>query len=98
MNAVRTVERGYFASTGRRSKRVTRVHVIRETGTRSLAPGSQTLCGTSATRHQNSEPVVRNVPHPLPEGLAWCPACIGHLAERLGRLGEVARVLGVEAE
>ena len=97
MTPVRTVERGYYSGSSRRAGQVRRVHVIRETPTRSLPPGSGTFCGQGTGRHRNSMPVVREVPHPLPEGLRWCPACLGHLAEQLGRLGEVARLLGAEA-
>lgn len=90
---VRTVERGYYASQPQRSARVTRVHVIREDGPH---PGKQAMCGQHAYDVRNSEAIVRDVPHALPDGLSWCPKCVGHLAEKLGRLGEVARLLGAE--
>lgn len=94
MTAIRTCQRSYADST-RRSARVTRVHVVRETATRSLAAGEQTLCGQHAYPVTNSEGIVRDAPHALPDGLSWCPKCVGHLAERLGRLDEVARLIGV---
>ena len=101
----RAVYRGYWQG-GRRSARVTRLHVIRETpvrGHRSAyrpfhEPATlQTWCGQSAQQHTNSEPVVFDpMPAEPPEGLRWCPACIGHLAEQLGVLGEVAARLAAD--
>jgi hypothetical protein len=94
---VRTLERGYAASTGNRAGQVRRVHVIREEGPRGWEGSTRrTWCGGIAGNHRDSVPVIRDAPHELPEGLAWCPKCIGHLAEQLGRLGEVARLLGAE--
>jgi hypothetical protein len=90
---IRTVQRGYATST-KRSSRVTRVHVVREDGKHA---GRQTMCGQHAYDVTNSEAIIRNTPHPLPGGLTWCPKCIGHAAEHLGRLDEVARLLGVDA-
>jgi hypothetical protein len=56
--------------------------------------GDQTWCGQLATPHKNSEPVILDpMPAVPPEGLAWCPQCIGHLAEEMGRLSEVAGML-----
>lgn len=97
MTDVRTLERGYHAATGRRARQVQRVHVIREHGPKGREGGRQALCGAHARGVTNSPPIIREAPHPLPEGLRWCPACIGHLAEQSGRLGEVARLLGAEA-
>lgn len=97
MTPVRTLERGYHAATGRRARQVQRVHIIREEGPKDCKPGSRALCGSHAWGVTHSPPVVREAPHPLPDGLRWCPACIGHLAEQLGMLGEVARLLGAEA-
>ena len=99
MTAVRTIIRGYKASTGRRAGQVRRVHVIREEGPRgwdNSERGNQTMCGQHAWNVTDSPALIRDIPHPLPEGLSWCPACIGHLAEQLGLLGEVARMLGAE--
>jgi hypothetical protein len=84
----RAVYRGYWQG-GRRSARVTRLHVIRED-----SPGRvrvQTWCGQGAGTHRNSEPVIFDpMPAAPPEGLKWCPQCIGHLAEQCGVLGDVA--------
>jgi hypothetical protein len=96
MTAVRTLERGYHAATGRRPRQIQRVHIIREDGPKERG-GSQAWCGAHARGVTNSPPIVREAPHALPAGLRWCPACIGHLAEQMGRLGEVARLLGAEA-
>jgi hypothetical protein len=90
----RAVYRGYWQG-GKRSARVTRLHIVREDKERrSWVPewsGAQTLCGQSATQHRHSDPVIIDpMPAEPPEGLSWCPMCIGHLAEQLGVLGEVA--------
>ena len=89
MNAVlpRAIYRGYYAG-GKRSDRVSRLHVIRETGPHA---GVQTLCGQAAYRCQHSDPVIISpLPARPPEGLRWCPKCIGHLAEVLGLLDDIA--------
>jgi hypothetical protein len=98
----RAVYRGYWQG-GKRSARVTRLHVIRDTpvaGHRSdfrpfrQPPALQTWCGQGAGLHQHSEPVIVDpMPDAPPEGLAWCPQCIGHLAERYGLLGEMGASL-----
>ena len=98
MTAVRTVERGYAASTGRRAGQVRRVHVIREKGPGNWEPGSQALCGSHAWNVTDSPAIIRDAPHELPEGLTWCPKCVGHLAELLGRTHAVARLLGLESQ
>jgi len=95
----RAVYRGYWQG-GKRSARVTRLHIIRETPVAAHRsayrpfherPAEQTWCGQFATAHKNSEPVVFDpMPAAPPEGLSWCPQCIGHLAEHLGVLGDVA--------
>ncbi len=98
----RAVYRGYWQG-GKRSARVTRLHIIRDVPVAAhrttyqpfhQPPGEQTWCGQFATPHKNSEPVVFDpMPAVPPDGLAWCPQCIGHLAERYGLLGEVASML-----
>lgn len=102
----RAVYRGYWHG-GKRSARVTRLHIIRETPVRThrsdyrpfhKPPSEQTWCGQFATPHTNSEPVIFDpMPAEPPEGLSWCPQCIGHLAEELGMLGGVARQLAASA-
>ena len=98
----RAVYRGYFQG-GKRSARVTRLHVIRETPVRGHRSAyrpfhepspAQTWCGQSATQHTNSEPVILDpMPSSPPEGLSWCPACVGHLAGQLGLLDDIAESL-----
>lgn len=89
----RALARGYW--TGRkRAGQVRRLHVIREDGPKGWEPGKQTMCGQAAWNCQNSDAVIFDpMPDRPPEGLSWCPACVGHLAERLGLLGEVASSL-----
>lgn len=95
----RAVYRGYWQG-GKRSARVTRLHIIRDTPVAAhrsayrpfhRPAAEQTWCGQSATPHTNSEPVIFDpMPEKPPEGLSWCPVCIGHLAEECEVLGEVA--------
>jgi len=99
VKAARAVYRGYVHG-GRRAGQVRRLHVIRDTpvahhGDRACWPRAEyTWCGQSAGLHQKSAPqVISPLPDRPPEGLAWCPACIGHLAEYYGLLGEVAASL-----
>ena len=94
---VRTCQRGYHSGGRQPAGQVRRVHVIRETGTRSLEPGGQNLCGVQAWNCQDSPAVIREAPHELPEGLSWCPRCVGLLAERFGRTAEIAVLLGLAA-
>jgi len=99
VSVIRTVERGYVASTGRRAGQVRRVHVIREEGPRgwdNSESGNQTMCGQHAWSVTDSPAIIRDTPHELPEGLTWCPKCVGATAERLGRIHEAARLLGLE--
>jgi hypothetical protein len=91
----RAVYRNYWHG-GRRSARVTRLHIIRDRDKHH--PWIETWCGQPATSHTHSEPVIIDpMPAVPPEGLAWCPGCIGHLAEVLGVLGDVARQLAQAA-
>jgi hypothetical protein len=88
--AARAFFRGY-PDTGWRSQRVTRLHIIREDGRN---PGRQGLCGTGAGQHQLSNPVILDpMPAVPPAGLAWCPPCVGQLAERAGQIAAVAALL-----
>jgi hypothetical protein len=75
------------------------MHVIRETGPfgRTDERYLQTWCGQTAGDVTNSQAIIRDAPHGLPDGLSWCPVCVGHLADHLGRTGELARLLGLEA-
>lgn len=94
--AARGIWRGYWAG-GKRSAKVTRLHVIRDKPVRqhhsigAPRPSHETWCGQGVNQHQHSEPVILDpLPSRPPEGLAWCPKCVGHLAEWYGLLDEVA--------
>jgi hypothetical protein len=90
---VRAVYRGYWTG-GKRAGQVRRLHVIREDGPRGWPPGTQTLCGQGTWGVQHSDAVILDpLPDRPPEGLAWCPKCVGHLAEKLGLLTEVGSSL-----
>lgn len=91
----RAVYRSYPAGSGL-SARVKRVHVIREHGPNDWL---QTWRGQGAGLHRNSEPVIIDpLPAQAPVGLKWCPMCVGHLAEELGMLDEVAARLAERPE
>ena len=75
----------------RRASQVTRFHIVREDG---KWAGRQALCGTHFWGVTGSEPVVFDpMPPEPPEGLRWCPMCVGHLADRLGNLNALATTL-----
>lgn len=88
--SIRAGYRGYVQG-GKRSSRVTRLHIVRDLKPWENLPGPRYWCGQSAWPHHRSEPVILD-PAPLspPAGLSWCPSCIGHLAEHLGLLDDVA--------
>jgi hypothetical protein len=90
---VRTCQRGYVQD-GRRAGQVRRVHVVREEGPKGQR-ATETLCGQSTGPHVESQAIIREAPHDLPEGLSWCPTCTGRLAEQQGRTAEVAALLGL---
>ncbi len=94
---IRTLQRGYHDGGRQPAGQVRRVHVIREEGPRGWSGTRQTWCGQSSGRVTHSPPVIREAPHELPEGMSWCPKCVGLLAELAGRLDEVARSLGLTA-
>lgn len=83
----RAVHSGYVDG-GTRAGRVRRCHIIREDG---QFPGRSCLCGANAWPVTRSTPVIIDpMPFVPPAGLTWCPACIGHLAEKLDLLNRVA--------
>jgi hypothetical protein len=91
----RAIHSGYFDGT-RRGRQVRRVHILREEGPWA---GKQGLCGQGVYKVTNSTPVVIDpMPCKPPDGLSWCPKCVGHLAERLGVLDKVAAGLAALAE
>jgi hypothetical protein len=64
-----------------RAGQVRRLHIVRE----DHPSGRQhAMCGQPVWKVTNATPVVLD-PMPLqpPDGLAWCPHCLGRLAERL---------------
>ena len=79
----RAAHSGYYDGHPRAGQ-VRRVHVIREDGPR---PGDDAMCGQAVRKVTNATPVVLD-PMPLqpPDGLAWCPHCLGRLAEHLDAL------------
>jgi hypothetical protein len=89
VKAARAVYRGYV-SNGRRAGQVRRLHVVRDEGPAGWESGKQTMCGQHAWDVTRSESVVIPLPCRPPDGLTWCPKCIGLLAERYGLLDEVA--------
>lgn len=87
----RAFHRNYPVSSDGRSRRITRLHILREDGRH---PGRQGLCGTSAGRHSQSEAVVLDpMPAQPPAGLSWCAMCVGQLAERTGLISAVGALL-----
>lgn len=100
VRAARAMYRGYFSNGRKQSSLVRRLHVIRDTPVRSnsyrfhpVRP-EVTWCGQSAGPHRNSEPVILDpIPSRPPEGLTWCPKCVGHLAEHYQLLDEIAASL-----
>lgn len=92
MPDLRSLQRGY------KSVRVKRLHIIREGARgRNGLRYPQTWCGQTAADVTDSTAIARDTPHVMPEGLTWCPTHFGHAAEHLGRLSEVAQMLGLEA-
>ena len=86
----RAFHRGYVTD-GKRAGQVRRFHILREKGPGDWEPGKLALCGTQAWPVTRSDPVIFDpMPPEPPEGLAWCPKCIGHLAELQGVLGDIA--------
>src|SRR5579859_7317806 len=87
----RAMVRGYPVTDKSRAGQVKRIHIIREDTPSGLR---QTWCGQGTGAHKNSQPLIFDpMPATAPEGLSWCPMCIGHLAELCGLLNEVAKLL-----
>jgi hypothetical protein len=89
---MRAAYRGYYSG-GKRAIQVRRVHLIREHG-----PGDRVakhfLCGQPAWDCTNSDAVILDpMPAVTPEGLAWCPLCIGRAGDAAGLLARFAEVL-----
>lgn len=87
--------RGYSSRTGRRAGQVRLLHILRPVMVGK--PPNQTeqaFCHAAAWPCTDS-PRVEVLSFPLvpPEGLAWCPTCIGWAAERLGLIETFARAI-----
>lgn len=73
-----------YPGNGRRAGQVTRLHILREDGPYA---GEQGWCSASARGVTRSDPIVLDpMPEKPPEGLRWCPPCVGRLAEAMGAL------------
>lgn len=85
---MRAFYRGYNTATGRRAAQVRRLHIMRESG---KFPGRQGLCGTSGWNVTGSPTVILDpMPATPPDGLTWCPLCIGRAAEVAGLINALA--------
>jgi hypothetical protein len=68
----------------RRAGQVKLAHILREDGPWA---GKQALCSLQAWDVTDSRAVMLDpMPAAAPEGLRWCPRCVGLLAQRMGRL------------
>lgn len=82
----------------------TRLHVLRDTPVNRYSTpragfnGDEGWCGTSAApTYQSATLWIDPLPRHPPDGLVWCPTCVGRLAERLGLLDQVAELLAAAA-
>lgn len=86
----RAIHAGYYDGRARAGQ-VRRLHILRETG---RWAGRQAMCGQGAYPVTHSTPVVLDpMPPKPPDGLAWCPKCVGLLAEHLDVLDRFATEL-----
>lgn len=95
---LRAFYRGYAGA------QTTRLHVERDTPVRRYSSTAQSpkwpesWCGVTASPTRQSQTIyVDPLPTHPPDGLEWCAKCLGHLAERLGMLGEVGQLLAAAA-
>ncbi len=85
---MRAFYRGYNSRSGRRAGQVRRLHIMREDGP---FPGRSGECGAAGWKHRDSDPIVIDpAPATPPEGLTWCPPCVGRASERAGLLAQFA--------
>jgi len=83
-----------YVDGGQRAGQVRRLHILREDGTFAR---QQALCGQAMWDGRNSRAMLLDpMPATPPDGLTWCPPCVGRLAERLGVLADVATSLAAE--
>lgn len=86
----RAFHSGYYEGV-RRAGQVKRLHIMREDG---KWAGKWSLCGQYAWDATNAPVIILDpMPDRAPDGLTWCPRCIGILAERLGALDVFAAEL-----
>lgn len=109
----RAFYRSYVAGS-RLAGQVRRVHIERLPSTEPRKPrkgdrpfswesGHYGWCGIQSGEVTRSAAVwLDPMPDVLPEGMSWCPACIGRLADHIGQLDRVgaflARYLRIAAE
>ncbi|MEU8805024.1 hypothetical protein [Streptomyces anthocyanicus] len=88
---MRAFYRGYNDQSGRRAAQVRRLHIMREDGP---MPGKQAECGMHGHAVIHSPAVILDpAPETPPDGLAWCPRCVGLAAARTGLLNQWAAQL-----
>lgn len=91
MAVAKAFYRDYPASSPRRAGQVRVCHVLREDG---KWAHKQAECSAAAWDHRDSRAVMLDpMPAAPPEGLRWCPRCVGLLAQRMGRLDLVVAEL-----
>ena len=85
---MRAFYRGY-SSRIHRAGQVRRLHIYRDHD--GPKPGLQGWCGTHGWAVRDSPPVVLDpMPATPPDGLTWCPRCVGLAAETVGLLEALA--------
>ncbi|GIH07366.1 hypothetical protein Rhe02_54330 [Rhizocola hellebori] len=83
----RAFYRGYVQD-GPRAGQVKRLHIMREDG---KFPGRSALCGVHGYDVTRSLTVIIDpLPSVPPEGLWWCPTCVGQYADVVGLIDAVA--------
>jgi hypothetical protein len=83
----RAFYRGYVQD-GPRAGQVKRLHIMREDG---KWAGRNALCGVQAWHVTRSRTMILDpMPSVPPEGLDWCPTCVGQYADVVGLIGEIA--------
>ena len=84
---MRAFYRGYNSRSGRRAGQVRRCTSCASRPVsrplRRVRPGGR--------KHRDSDPIVIDpAPATPPEGLTWCPPCVGRASERAGLLAQFA--------
>lgn len=95
---------GYNAQAGRKPRQVQRVHIAAPPGlirNHRVTPGygrpsgeiHQAVCAVAAYGTAKAPVIPHDPAAPLPEGLTWCPTCLGKTAEHLGASGQLAALV-----